>query len=166
MSPTTQPTDPTPSTTSLQPPLSTILNTHDFETIASQTLTPKTWAFYSSAATDMITYSSNKTIYDRILLRPRILRNVTTVSTRTRILGCDMNLPLFVSPAAMATLVHPDGEIAIARGCAKYGIGQCVCTHHPSPFFHSTSIHPYIKRPKKTLTTSRSPQTHPTPSTP
>jgi L-lactate dehydrogenase (cytochrome) len=26
----------------------------------------------------------------------------------------------------MAKMVHPDGEFAIARGCAKYGVGQCV----------------------------------------
>ncbi|PWY68975.1 cytochrome b2, partial [Aspergillus sclerotioniger CBS 115572] len=121
------------------PPLPTILSTHDFELIASQTLTPKTWAFYSSAATDMLTHQSNIIIYDRILLRPRILRNVTSVSTRTTILGCAMNLPLFVSPAAMATLVHPDGELAIARGCARFGVGQCISTNASYPLDKITS---------------------------
>ncbi|PYH89628.1 cytochrome b2 [Aspergillus ellipticus CBS 707.79] len=110
-------------------PLTSILNTHDLETTASQQLHPKTWAFYSSAATDMRTLQSNKFMYDQILLRPRVLRNVTTVNTHTNILGCPTNLPLFVSPAAMATLVHPDGELALARGCAKYGVGQCISTN-------------------------------------
>ncbi|GKZ93857.1 hypothetical protein AnigIFM63604_007463 [Aspergillus niger] len=105
------------------PPLSSILSTHDFEKAASKSLTPKTWAFYSSAATDTFTHESNRTMYDRIFLRPRILRNVTSVSTKTNILGCRMDLPLFMSPAAMATLVHPDGELALARGCARYGVG-------------------------------------------
>ncbi|GKZ49396.1 hypothetical protein AbraIFM66951_001802 [Aspergillus brasiliensis] len=111
------------------PPLSSILSTHDFEKAASQSLTPKTWAFYSSAATDTVTHESNRSMYDRILLRPRILRNVTSVSTQTNILGCQMDLPLFMSPAAMATLVHPDGELALARGCARYGVGMCVSTN-------------------------------------
>ncbi|RDH36469.1 FMN-dependent dehydrogenase [Aspergillus welwitschiae] len=117
------------STTMQPPPLSSILSTHDFEKAASKSLTPKTWAFYSSAATDTFTHESNRTMYDRILLRPRILRNVTSVSTKTNILGCRMDLPLFMSPAAMATLVHPDGELALARGCARYGVGMCVSTN-------------------------------------
>ncbi|GLA92367.1 hypothetical protein AtubIFM57143_007888 [Aspergillus tubingensis] len=117
------------STTTQLPALSSILSAQDFEKAASQSLTPKTWAFYSSAATDTITHESNRTMYDRILLRPRILRNVTSVSMKTNILGCRMDLPLFMSPAAMATLVHPDGELALARGCATYGIGMCVSTN-------------------------------------
>ncbi|GJP95901.1 putative integral membrane protein [Aspergillus niger] len=117
------------STTMQPPPLSSILSTHDFEKAASKSLTPKTWAFYSSAATDTFTHESNRTMYDRIFLRPRILRNVTSVSTKTNILGCRMDLPLFMSPAAMATLVHPDGELALARGCARYGVGMCVSTN-------------------------------------
>jgi L-lactate dehydrogenase (cytochrome) len=43
------------------------------------------------------------------------------------ILGFKTNAPFFVSPAAMARLAHPDGELAIARGCAKEGLIQCVC---------------------------------------
>ncbi|KAI9929531.1 hypothetical protein ASPWEDRAFT_156372 [Aspergillus wentii DTO 134E9] len=112
-----------------KPPLESILNSYDLEKVAAQELSQKTWAFYSSAATDMITRDANKTMFDRIMLRPRILRNVTSVDTRTTILGCDMGLPLFVSPAAMATMVHPDGELAMARGCAKYGVGQCISTN-------------------------------------
>ncbi|PWY78380.1 cytochrome b2, partial [Aspergillus heteromorphus CBS 117.55] len=111
------------------PPLPTILNTHDLETLASQHLPPKTWAFYSSAATDMITRDSNKSMYDRILLRPRVLRNVTSVNTKTTILGCETGLPLFISPAAMAKLVHEDGELAMARGCVGGRLGQCISTN-------------------------------------
>ncbi|QRD89621.1 putative L-lactate dehydrogenase [Aspergillus flavus] len=116
-------------TVSSKPPLESILNTYDFEKVASQELSRKTWAFYSSAATDMITRDANKSMYDRILLRPRVLRNVNKVNTQTTILGCETGLPLFVSPAAMAKMVHPDGELAIARGCAKYGVGQCISTN-------------------------------------
>ncbi|OGM41640.1 long-chain-fatty-acid-CoA ligase [Aspergillus bombycis] len=87
-------------TLSSKTPLESILNTYDFEKVASQELSRKTWAFYSSAATDMITRDANKAMYDRILLRPRVLRNVNKVNTRTTILGCETGLPLFVSPAA------------------------------------------------------------------
>ncbi|KAL2013856.1 hypothetical protein VTN00DRAFT_1381 [Thermoascus crustaceus] len=107
-----------------KPPLHTLINSHDFEVVASKTASRKTWAFYSSAATDLITRDANKSCFDRIWFRPRVLRNVRSVDTRTKILGVDSSLPLFVSPAAMAKLIHPDGECAIARACQSKGIMQ------------------------------------------
>lgn len=109
-----------------KPPLETLINSHDFEVVASKTANKKTWAFYSSASTDLITRDANKSCFDRIWFRPRVLRNVRSVDTRTKILGGDYKLPLFVSPAAMAKLIHPEGECAIARACEKKGIIQGV----------------------------------------
>lgn len=109
-----------------KPPLTTLLSTHDFTHVASESLSEKTWAFYSSGATDLISLHANTSTFDRIWWRPRILRNVRDVCTKTKILGFEVNMPLFVSPAALATLVHPEGEKAIARACGGRKIGQCV----------------------------------------
>lgn len=109
-----------------KPPLHTLISSYDFEEVASNTLSKKTWAFYSSAATDLITMNANKSMFDRIWWRPRILRDVREANTSTSILGCKVDLPLFVSPAAMARMVHPEGEKAMARGCASNGVAQCV----------------------------------------
>ncbi|BCS29027.1 FMN-dependent alpha-hydroxy acid dehydrogenase [Aspergillus puulaauensis] len=107
-----------------KPPLETLINSHDFEHVASRTASKKTWAFYSSAATDLITRDANKSCFDRIWFRPRVLRNVRSVDTKSKILGVDLSMPLFVSPAAMAKLIHQDGECAIARACESRGIMQ------------------------------------------
>ena len=48
-------------------------------------------------------------------------------------LGQKMSVPIFCSPASMAKLVHPDGELGIARGCRKMGIPQCVSTSASYP---------------------------------
>lgn len=109
-----------------KPELHTLLSLHDFETVASETLSAKTWAFYSSAATDLITRDANRSMFDRIWFRPRLLKNVRDVDTRTKVLGVMCQMPVFVSPAALARLVHPDGEKGIARGCREKGIIQCV----------------------------------------
>ncbi|KAI4245112.1 MAG: hypothetical protein L6R40_002711 [Gallowayella cf. fulva] len=116
-----------------KPPLFTLLSTHDFEAVAEKTLAPKTWAFYSSAATDLVTHKANQTLFDRIWFRPRVLRNIKTRDTRARIMGQEVELPIMCSPAAMAKLVHPDGEKAIARGCQNKGIIQCVSTNASFP---------------------------------
>ena len=109
-----------------KPDLLKIISTRDFEDVARNTLTPKAWAFYSSAATDLVTHGWNSNIYRRVMLRPRVMRNVAQVNTRRSILGCPSSAPFFVSPAAMARLAHPDGEVAIAKGCASEGLIQVV----------------------------------------
>ncbi len=119
-------TNPTLIIDKTKPPLHTLLSLHDFETVASNTLSAKTWAFYSSAATDLITRDANRSTFDRIWFRPRVMRNVRDVDTRTRLLGVGSEMPVFVSPAALAKLVHPEGEKGIARGCREKGIIQCV----------------------------------------
>jgi L-lactate dehydrogenase (cytochrome) len=84
-------------------------------------------------------------MFDRIWFRPRLLRNIRHIDTRTRILGQDVKLPFFISPAAMARLAHPDGELALARGAEKFGIAQCVrpiplIPKPPYPFHTDPSI--------------------------
>ena len=109
-----------------KPPLDTLISAHDFELVAEKTLSTKAWAFYSSAATDLITHRGNKSFLDRIWFRPRVLRDVRTVSTRCSIMGVESALPLYVAPAALAKMVHPSGEKGIAAACARNGIIQCV----------------------------------------
>ena len=109
-----------------KPELFKLISTQDFEDVARNTLTPKAWAFYSSAATDLVTHHWNSNMYRRIMLRPRVMRNVAQVATRRSILGCPSSAPFFISPAAMARLAHPDGELALARGCASEGLIQVV----------------------------------------
>jgi L-lactate dehydrogenase (cytochrome) len=118
-----------PTAKQVKPELSSLINTHDFEEIASRTLTPKTWAFYSSAATDLHSKRRNASTYAEIGLRPRVLVNVKNLDMKTTMLGQKMSAPIYCSPAAMAKMVHPDGEIAIARGCKSAGIPQCISTN-------------------------------------
>jgi L-lactate dehydrogenase (cytochrome) len=129
-----------------KPPLSSLLNTHDFEDVASSTLSEKAWAFYSSAATDLHTKKRNTSTYSRIGLRPRILTNVRDVSTKTTMLGQKLNVPIFACPTAIIKLVHPDGEKAIGRACKKVGIPQTVSTNASFPIeeiFEGVKSGPY-----------------------
>ncbi|KAF2766415.1 hypothetical protein EJ03DRAFT_278165 [Teratosphaeria nubilosa] len=125
-----------------KPPLDTIINAQDFEDVAQRTVSKKTWAFYSSASTDCITRDKNREYFSRIWFRPRLLRSVGTVSTRSQILGHDVGLPIFVSPAAMAKMIHPDGEKGIARGCLNDRVPQCVSTNASFPISEVVSSVP------------------------
>lgn len=66
-------------------------------------------------------------------LRPPVLVDVKDVDTTTTMLGQKMSAPIFCAPAAMAKMVHEDGEKGIARGCRKHGIPQCISTNASFP---------------------------------
>jgi L-lactate dehydrogenase (cytochrome) len=111
------------------PPLETILNTYDFENAARKKLSKKTWAFYSGAANDCLTLEANISWYRRIFFRPRVLVGVKNVSTATTIMGEKFKVPIFSSPAALAKLSHPEGELAMARGLARKGASIVACNN-------------------------------------
>jgi isopentenyl diphosphate isomerase/L-lactate dehydrogenase-like FMN-dependent dehydrogenase len=108
------------------PPLHTLLNLDEIEAVAKARVSPKCWAYYFSASDDLFSKSYNGSVYRNILLRPRVFRDCTVSSTSATILGHAVGTPLYVSPAAMARLAHPDGEAGIARGISSFGAMQLV----------------------------------------
>ncbi|KAL8357142.1 hypothetical protein RB598_002120 [Gaeumannomyces tritici] len=116
-----------------KPDLCSCINAGDLREVAARTLTPKAWAFYSSAATDLNTHAWNQSFLRRVMLRPRVLRDVAETSLRRAVLGVDSAAPFFISPAAMARLAHPDGELALARGAAREGVVQCISNNASYP---------------------------------
>ncbi|EKM53383.1 uncharacterized protein PHACADRAFT_259730 [Phanerochaete carnosa HHB-10118-sp] len=111
-----------------RPPLDNILNMHDFEVIARAVIPEKAWAYYSSGSDDEITIRENRTAFQRIWFRPRILRDVSVVDWSSTILGHKSSLPLYISATALGKLGHPDGELCVTRAAAKHGVIQMIAT--------------------------------------
>ncbi|KAF2016555.1 hypothetical protein BU24DRAFT_422915 [Aaosphaeria arxii CBS 175.79] len=101
--------------------LDTLLNLDEIEEVATKQISHKTWAYYYSASDDLASKSFNNRVYRQILLRPRMFVDCTNCDTSTSFLGHNVKLPIYVSPAAMARLAHPDGEHGIAQACEQYG---------------------------------------------
>ncbi|KAH9896325.1 FMN-dependent dehydrogenase-domain-containing protein [Xylariomycetidae sp. FL2044] len=113
------------------PPLSTILSISEIEAHAMKQLSPKALSYYVSATDDELTKAANNRIYRSITLRPRVFVDCTTCSLQTSILGHQVGLPIYVSPAALAKLAHPSGEAGIAAACARFGALQII-SHNAS----------------------------------
>ncbi|KAI1811261.1 FMN-dependent dehydrogenase [Poronia punctata] len=110
------------------PSLESLLNLDEIEQLAQKRISDKAWAYYWSASDDLWTKENNNSAYRDILLRPRVFLDCTSCDISTTLLGGRhrVNLPIFVSPAAMARLAHPDGEQGIARACARFGALQII----------------------------------------
>ena len=108
------------------PSLDSLLNLDEIEEVATKQMVKKGWAYYYSAADDMISKKFNNLVYQQILLRPRVFIDCTRCDTSTTLLGHKLGLPLYVSPAAMARLAHPAGEQGIAQGISPFGALQII----------------------------------------
>ncbi|KAM5353511.1 hypothetical protein ACJ41O_000161 [Fusarium nematophilum] len=110
-----------PDENSRKPDLRTLVNLHDIEKAALDCLPPLTRAQVSGGANDNRTTNANASSFQDILLRPRVLQSARGVDCSTRILGRRYPVPIFNAPASLAKLLHPDGELALARGLAAGG---------------------------------------------
>jgi isopentenyl diphosphate isomerase/L-lactate dehydrogenase-like FMN-dependent dehydrogenase len=108
------------------PPLESLFNLDEIEAEATKRMSKKAWAYYYSAADDLLSKSFNNHVYSQILLRPRMFVDCTQCDPSTTLLGHKVGLPLYVSPAAIARLAHPAGENGIARAASRFGAMQIV----------------------------------------
>ena len=108
------------------PALEALLNLDEIEAAATKRISRKGWAYYFSAADDMISKRLNNEAYQSILLRPRIFVDCAVCDVSTTFLGYKVGSPVYVSPAAMARLAHPSGEVGIAKACSRFGAVQMI----------------------------------------
>lgn len=116
-----------------KPTLDDIINLDDFESVAKNTFSPKSWAYHSGAANDCFTRDENRDFFRRIWLRPAIMRDVSRVNTQSTLFGCKLDIPVFVAPVGAAKMSHEEGEMPLARGAASSGIIHCISTMSSYP---------------------------------
>lgn len=110
------------------PPLGAVINVDDFEKVAQEYLSPAGWAYYSSGAEDELSIQDSRRVFQKLALRPRVLRDVTDVSASTSILGLPSSLPIYISPTGSAKFAHPAAEPLIVAAAGKEGIHYCMPT--------------------------------------
>ncbi|CAG7785236.1 unnamed protein product [Allacma fusca] len=93
----------------------------DFEQAASKILTSNAYEYYKSGADDESTLSDNKQAYQRWLIKPRVLRDVSSRKLVSTVLDGKVNFPVGVSPSAMQKLAHPEGELGMVRAVEQSG---------------------------------------------
>ncbi|MBA3300309.1 MAG: alpha-hydroxy-acid oxidizing protein [Thermoleophilaceae bacterium] len=104
------------------------LNVADYERLAEQALEPGPYGYFAGGAGDERTLRDNVDAYGRWQLRPRMLVDVSGVSTATTVLGTPVSMPLLVAPTAFHKLCASEGEGATARAAAAAGTVMCLST--------------------------------------
>jgi L-lactate dehydrogenase (cytochrome) len=78
--------------------------------------------FVEGGAEDEVTLRRNREAFERVRLIPAQLGGVTDVDLSTDLFGRRVSMPLGLSPTGVIRVVHPDGELAVARAAARAGL--------------------------------------------
>ncbi len=105
-----------------------MINVADYLEAAAAKVDPGVWCYFEGGAGDEVTLRANIAAYGRWRFRPRMLVDVSEVSTATTLLGTPVASPLGVAPFAMQRLIDPEGEVATARAAGAADVLMCVST--------------------------------------
>src|SRR3954467_13672295 len=86
--------------------LEQLVNVADFEAFAGSRLESGLLGYYAGGAGDERTLADNVAAFARRKLRPRVLVDVSGVSTATTVLGHRVSMPALVAPTALHRMAH------------------------------------------------------------
>ncbi|GAB4348827.1 MAG: alpha-hydroxy acid oxidase [Immundisolibacter sp.] len=84
--------------------------------------------FIDAGAEREITLRANTADFERLRFAPRVLTDASQIDTGTTLLGEQIALPLLIAPMGLCGLVHPQGELALARAARAAGIPLVLST--------------------------------------
>ncbi|NML30003.1 alpha-hydroxy acid oxidase [Paraburkholderia antibiotica] len=101
----------------------------DLRELARRRLPRMVFDYIDGAAGEEDTARRNQAAFQRVLLKPEVLIDVSTRSTATRLFGHDVSMPIVVGPTGLNGAAWEKGDLCLARAAA----------HANLPFVMSTA---------------------------
>jgi L-lactate dehydrogenase (cytochrome) len=100
----------------------------DLRSAARRTIPRPVFDYVDGGADEEISARANMDAFRNWRFLPSLLAGVGTVSTQTEILGTPARLPLILGPTGYTRMMHPAGEIAVARAANRHGLPYTLST--------------------------------------
>ncbi len=91
---------------------------------ARRNLAPGPWAYLVGGAETETTVRRNRLALDSIGFRPRVLKDVSRIDSRSEIFSRKIRLPVLLAPIGGLESIVEGGAAAAARGAAEFGVPQ------------------------------------------
>ena len=98
------------------------LNIADLRDIARRRIPGFAFEYVESGAEDEAALRGNREALERLRLIPNSLIDTSARQQRVAILGRPANAPLVIAPTGLNGLMHPEGDLALARSAARLGV--------------------------------------------
>ena len=99
-----------------------ILAVRDAEQAAAQILSADIRDFIAGGSESEVTMAANRAALDAVFITPRVLTGITGSDTSATLVGCQSAVPAALAPMSYQRMVHPDGEVGMARAAKEAGI--------------------------------------------
>jgi len=113
--------------------LSDIVNLFDFERMAEGKMSKMAYEYVASGAADEFTVKWNREALDKLKIQTQVLNDVTKLDTKVSLFGTEMRYPILIAPTAFHKIMHPEGELATARGAASASTTYVVSSFTTTP---------------------------------
>ncbi len=100
----------------------------DLRELARRRLPRALFDYIDRGSYDEHTLLRNRADFDALLLRQRVMRDVSSLSLETTVLGERWRMPFAIAPTGLTGLFHRDGEIRAARAAHAAGVPFCLST--------------------------------------
>ncbi len=105
-----------------------ILEINDLKILAKKKLPKMFYDYVDSGSYTESTYIENERDFNKIKLRQRVGKDISSSNLSKKFLGKEYQLPFGFSPCGMGGMLYPDGEILVAQACEKEGIPYILST--------------------------------------
>jgi lactate 2-monooxygenase len=100
----------------------------ELEAVAREAMEPRAAAYVFAGAGSGGTMAANRDALRRWRIVPRMLRDVSERDLSTTVCGTELPAPLLLAPIGVQKIVHPEGELATAKGTAVVGVPMIAST--------------------------------------
>jgi lactate 2-monooxygenase len=100
----------------------------ELQRLAREQLTVEAYGYVAGGAGAELTMEANLRAFERWQIVPRMLRDVSDRNLSTTLLGTAMSAPVLLAPVGVQSIVHPEGELAVARAAAAHGLTAILST--------------------------------------
>ena len=123
-----------------------ITNIEEMQALAKKRVPKMFYDYADSGSWTETTYRANESDFARIKFRQRVAVDMSNRTTRTKMVGEDVAMPVALAPTGLTGMQHADGEILAAQAAAEFGVPftlstMSVCSiedvadHSPAPFW-------------------------------
>ncbi len=98
------------------------------EALAEERMPAPAFGYVAGSAGSESTARANRAAFEAWRIVPRMLRDVSVTDLSVTVLGTAMPAPVLLAPIGVLSIVHPDGESAVARAAAGLGLPIVVST--------------------------------------
>jgi len=94
----------------------------DYRELARRRLPRLMFDYLDGGAFEEATLAANRADFQRLALKQKVLRDVSSLTTATTVFGQDLSLPLILAPVGFSGMMARRGEAQAARAAEKAGI--------------------------------------------